>query len=323
MSDEEKKQLQCLEDALSSTYRQSFASSTGLVAAAIRTGELRLALTMYKALKSTFGDCLSYFSAAKKRAMEMLDVDGAKRAEERIQEFNQSGARDLDGFMIENLKDFLDFIIASFERRCDDVEDEYDRKEDTARKELDKDFGEIELKVHLPALVTLEKQIAIAKKKEEKRASAAFPDKESDIRAMVAANDFETAQREKEKLEKAIEDVREQRLKRLNESFDEQRKKLLDRQQRDLKLLEEAFNRQMAALQVQKERDIKALKTTLMSVIRGQQQKLLTFAKKLQATKDWGVEFDKIVRGVLENRGLEDLADPPSKNRRSTPRIKL
>jgi hypothetical protein len=323
MNDEEKTHLRCLEDALSSTYKQSFESTTGLIAAAIRNGELRLALQMYDALKVTCGNYLSQLSAARKRALDTLDLDAARRAEERIQEFHQSGGTDFEGCVIESLESFTDLMITSFERAREDIEDRYDLEEDATRNDLDKKFGKIELDLHVPALVTLEKQYAIAKKKEEKRAMAAFRDKELGIRAMVTANDFQGAEREKEKLDRDREKARADRIRLLKENFDEQRRKLLDRQQKDLKVLEAAFNDQMVSLQAQKERDINAMRATLISTIRTHQQKLLTFTQKLHSKKDWGAEFNKIVGITLTQRNLGDLADTPSKVRRSTRRIKL
>ena len=310
MSPEEVKQSHCLEDALSGTYLQLFASIKGMITAAIRASDYNIALDMNKNLRENTLEYVNHLTSQKKRALEILDLQGAKDAEMRIQDLSKEKNDEMMKCILDSLRDLIEVTISNYYRNCDDIDDEFQETEDIQRKDLDKKFGDMERKVHMPNLVILEKQLKVALKREEMRGTSAMVEKEDEIRRLAANNDFEAAEREKQKLEKARAEELRTRIAKVEAKFAKQRKQMLAQQQRDLQLLEDAFNASMEQIAAQKEAAKKEQLNTLASSIRSSQQRHVHFALKMlpldaAAKKDVPVQFATTVRLVLKQHGLD------------------
>ena len=318
MSPEEVKQSLCLEDALSETYLQLFASINGMITAAIRDSDYNIAIDMNKKLKESTLEYVNHLTALKKRALEILDLEGAKEAERRLQELSANKNDELGKCIIASLRNLIELTICNYYRNCDDIDDKYQDIEDTQRKELDKRFGDMERKVHMPNLVILEKQLKVARKREEMRGTAAMTEKEDVIRTLAAKNDFAAAEREKKKLELARAEDLKARLDQVEAKFGKQRKQMMAQQQRDLQVLEDSFNAKMEHIAAQKEAEKKEQLNTLASSIRSSQQRHVQFAMKMlpldaASKKELPTQFACVVRAVLKEQGLDKVIKIDSK----------
>ena len=310
MSPEEVKQSHCLEDALSCTYLQLFASIKGMITAAIRASDYNIALDMNKNLRENTLEYVNHLTSQKKRALEILDLEGAKAAEMRIQELSGQKNDEMMKCIMDSLRDLIEVTISNYYRNCDDIDDEFQETEDIQRKDLDKKFGDMERKVHMPNLVILEKQLKVAVRREEMRGTAAMTEKEDEIRRLAANNDFAAAERAKQRLEKARAEDLQTRIKAVEAKFAKQRKQMLAQQQRDLQVLEDAFNAKMEQIAKQKAKAKQEQLNTLASSVRSSQQRHVHFALKMlpldaAAKKDLPFQFANIVRLVLKEHDLD------------------
>ena len=312
MSPEEMKQSLCLEDALSDTYLQLFASINGMITAAIRDNDYHIAIDMNKKLRESTLEYTNHLVSLKNRALEILDLESAKEAERRLQEISSTKSDELEKCIVASLRNLIELTICNYYRNLDDIEDKYQEIEDTQRKELDKRFGDMERKVHMPNLVILEKQLKVARRREEIRGTAAMTEKEDAIRALARKNNFAAAEREKKKLEIARAEDLKQRLDQVEAKFGRQRQQMMAQQQRDLQVLEDSFNTKMEHIAKQKQAEKREQLNCLGSSIRSSQQRHVQFALKMlppseAAKREIPTQFACVVRAVLKEQGLDKV----------------
>lgn len=309
---EQSKQILCIETAISSIYIQLFASIKGMMTSTIRIGEYRIAEQMNEKLHSNVQDYLNHLQDLKKRALADLDLQTAQETETQIAQIQINNNDDLLKCITESLKDIVEMCISNYERNVDDIDDKYQEEEEKERKNLDKRFGDIEMKVHIPALVLLEKQLKVAIVREQMRTSTQITEKETEIRTLAQSGNYKEAEKEKQKLELAREKDIQERVKAVEEKYGKQRTTLLQQQQRDLMLFEDSFNTKMEQLHQKQQAEKDDQLNTLSSSIRSSHQRHVQFGIRIMnlnstAKKDLSNKLMVTVKKVIEEQKYKDL----------------
>jgi hypothetical protein len=306
-NDEALLRTQSNDEALSLAYEQSLSSSTGLIVAAIRNDDLTAALDMFASLRMTLVEYSRHLSSVSRRALDAIDVSGARDADLRLRVWDQSA---IESSIVDSLRGLLGSIVDAFERNVSEIDARHATFQQESKSELEQRFMTMESELNFPALVVLEKQYAIARRREMKKVPPPVAAKRTEVRRLAADRDFTRAEKEKRRLKGEIDSDIRARLAAVDQRFARQRAALLREQQREMNVIETALRERLMNRGRRKQQEVLRLRTAFAAAVRAQHQRMLTFAQKLQSKKDWKGRLEEIVKAVLTERGYSDFIPP-------------
>ncbi|OHT00971.1 hypothetical protein TRFO_32188 [Tritrichomonas foetus] len=271
-------QVNCIEDALSSTYLQLFASMKGTLVALIRSADYEQAGNVNREMRQRILEFVGHLNDIKKRASQNLDVKSVRAVDERINQLKSMESEDIKICILDSLRDVIDMTITNYDRNIKKINDEYHDYIQLLKSELGQNSQDVMEKDHIPALIKIEKEKMMALKREEKRSDPSFPEKRNAIRMLIENEQYDTADKETAQLEKLVIKTRKQRIEKVEQKYDLMKQQKIESQREELLMMEKRFSRKVQLAKENKKTAIESRFKILQSSIRSTSQRHLTFA---------------------------------------------
>lgn len=161
---------------------------------------------MFDSLRTTLVEYCRHLSSVSRRALAAIDVAGVRDADLRLRSCDQSA---IETSIIRSLRNLLSLIVDAFERNVSEIDAWHQEIEQESKRDLEQQLLTIESELHFPALIVLEKQYTIAKRRATEKVSPSVAAKQTEVRRLAAGKNFILAEKEKRRLEQEIEgDIR-------------------------------------------------------------------------------------------------------------------
>lgn len=306
MDDPTRTQVIAIEDAMSSTYYQLFASIKGFLIGAIRFEEYNNAKRINDRYLQICLEYQNHLLETKNRASRALDLQTMKDTEQKIQELQNLGVNDLEKIINEGLRSKIEKLVSNYEYNLYEIVDDYNKSVDDAKNSLEINASKLMSEIHIPQLVLLEKQRKIAYEKEKRREVPQFTQLEDQIREFAKKNDFSRANMEKQKLETMRKEELTRRVEEIDKTYDSKKKTLLKDQQKDLHNLEQSYNQKIIKIKQRRDAEFNNQMDRLSSALKSRIQKDSRFASEIlpdqQSKKDVSKKLEKIAYDVIQNK---------------------